>query len=128
LLNSFKKHLATLLTDTLIPTVIDKSNIVTSVDINLCPNKNSKSSTNPFHIFAEMPNSATALDNFNDLRLTDNHIGKCLASLYSNAQIPRNVIQLVIEGMADIIEDIKISLLNCTLKIPHDISNHIVCI
>ncbi|XP_022164877.1 uncharacterized protein LOC111029935, partial [Myzus persicae] len=52
-----------------------------------------------------MPNSATALDNFNDLRLTDNHIGKFLASLYSNAQIPRNVIQLVIEGMADIIEE-----------------------
>ncbi|KAE9542466.1 hypothetical protein AGLY_003327 [Aphis glycines] len=124
-LNSFKKHLATHLTYALIPTVIDKSNIVTSVDINLCPDKNSKSSTNPFHIIAEMPNSANALDNFNDLRLTDNHIGKLLASLYSNAQIPRNVIQLVIEGMADIIEDIKNSLLNCNLKIPHDISNHI---
>lgn len=125
LLNSFEKHLATHLTDALIPTVIDKSNIVTSVVINLCPDKNSKSSTNPFHIIAEMPNSATALDNFDDFRLTDNHIGKFLASLYSNAQIPRNVIQLVIEGMADIIEGIKNSLLNCNLKIPHDISNHI---
>lgn len=49
LLNSFKKHLASHFTVALIPTVIDKSNIVTSVDINLCPYKNSKSSTNPFH-------------------------------------------------------------------------------
>jgi len=101
LLNSFKKHLATHFTDALIPTVIDKSNIITSVDKSLSSVKSSRSITNPFPIITKKTISATVLDNFDDVWLTDIHIERFLASLYSNAQIPRNVIQLVIEGMSD---------------------------
>lgn len=115
LLNSFKKHLATHFT----PTVIEKSNIITSVDTTLI--KSNGSITNPFSTITEKSSSTTVLNNFDDIRLTDNHIGQFLASLYSNSQIPRNVIQLVIEGMADIIEGIKYSLLKCSLTIPDNI-------
>jgi len=126
LLNSYKKHLATHLKDALISTVIEESTIFTSVNESLSyVNYSSGSNINSLPIVPKKCISTTVLDNFYDFRLTDNHIGKFLASLYSNPQIPRNVIQLIIEGMTGIIEGIKQSLLNSNLIIPHNISDHI---
>jgi len=79
---------------------------------------------NSFPITPQNSISAT-VDDFYDFRLTDTHIGKFLASLYSNAHIPRNVIQLIIEGMVGVIEGIKQSLLNSSSTIPLNISDHI---
>lgn len=123
LLNSFKKHLST---HTIVSLSMrtDKSNI-SGVDVDEhLPTTSSECDGNSLCTIVEKP-SISNTDGLNDFRLTDTHIGKFLASLYSNAQIPRNVIQLVIEGMTDIINGIKSSLLNNNCIIPPNISNHI---
>jgi len=125
LLNSYKKHLATHLKYALISTVIEESTVFTSVNESLFYVNSSGSNINSLPIPPQNCISTTVLDNFYDFRLTDNHIGKFLASLYSNPQIPRNVIQLILEGMTGIIEGIKQSLLNSNLIIPHNIFDHI---
>lgn len=121
LLNSFKKHLSTHIINPS-TTTTNKLNI-NSVDKPL-PSISSENNFHSFYTINENPHTSNT-DNCNDFRLTDIHIGKFLASMYSNSQIPRNVIQLVIEGMIDIINGIKSSLLNNDLIIPHNISNHI---
>jgi len=89
LLNSYEKHLATHLKDTLISTVIEESTVSTSVNESLSYANSSGSNINSFPITPKNCISTTVLDNCYDFRLTDNHIGKFLASLYSNSNPPK---------------------------------------
>lgn len=125
LLNSFKKHLTTHETDVFLPTVETNSNVVTSnhnyssinssaSNVNLFPTIENSSKSDPDVVF----------EHFNDFRLTNNHIGKFLASLYSNVQISRNVIQVIVESIIDIIEGIKNYLMNSTLD-SHNVFGYI---
>lgn len=110
LLNSFKKHLKMHVSHTLLSIVKENSNVNVSAENNISSVNSSGCFVNLSPMGIEMPSTSDTL--------ADNYIGKFLASLYSNAQIPRNVIQLVIEG-------IKNSLVNSNLIIPPYISNHI---
>lgn len=48
------------------------------------------------------------------------HYSNLIASLYSNPQVPRNVVQCVMEGVNGIVEGIKSSLLNTTSQLLDD--------
>lgn len=110
LLNSFKKHLSTHMSETLShdntsPLISNTSMVVnscTSVSDFILPVNNSN-----------YPASVTVTC-FDNQSIIETQYSNLIASLYSNPQVPRNVVQSVVEGVNGIVGGIKNSLINTT--------------
>lgn len=123
LLNSFKKHLATI-HYTQKPKL--ENNIQTSYDDNDLVSLNIlNSNVNTSTDLTDLPSIQHLPVNNCNPNINEHQIQQFLASLYANSQIPRNVIQTFTEGITNIIKGIEGSLMNCPIEIPTNIINHI---
>lgn len=113
MLNSFKKHLATHTTKNAIPIEQTDPTSVTINNLSLEHINVIQFSTNNSNL---IPSTSSMLECGSN-NLNKNTIDKFLASLYANPQIPRNVVQTVIEDMTVIFDNVKQTLKNKTNKL-----------
>lgn len=120
LINSFRKHLAV--------HIINKPFELVHSSVNLINNSNNSVTLNNVDIVK--PLFITNDSELNDSCTLDNYASKFLASLYSNPQVPRNVVQTVVDGISNIFNNIhhilknKASNLLLNGNISNDCFNH----
>lgn len=114
LLNSFKKHLAThvpIETSTPIQQNDSTNTITNSLPLEQC-------NTDTLPIIGSLVTSSSLSGiNINSSVTENNTVEKCISSLYANPQVPRNVVQKIVEDMKNIFNSIKHNLKNDTNKL-----------
>ncbi|KAF0706641.1 SAM domain-containing protein, partial [Aphis craccivora] len=105
LINSFKKHLATHIINE--PPILLKPPNTDSVNKSSLSPDSSNNPCTSNNMDIPTPLTSSIIDTeLNDCLLEENYASKLLASLYSNPQIPRNVVQTVVNDMTSIFDNI----------------------
>jgi len=118
LLNSFKKHLSTHMSETVSNVSTSLVNSFSSIVVNNCSIDSNCIAPVNNTFFNSL--ASDILTGFNNPSVIENHYSTLMASLYSNPQVPGNVVQTVVEGINNIVGGIKNSLINTTSQLLAD--------